>query len=265
MSISKLISKIVRRCTNVNLFVNFMFKIKLKIFNKKQIIIACYPKSASTYLTHLLSDATGFNKTFWKKNTGASQNFLYLPLIVDDLSRNNIVQQHFKYNHANAFLLDSLNAKVVVLTRNIYDVVISLIDHIDQSNKSPIEDESLAFFPKLSTEEKIDYVISYIVPWYIGFYASWYNAKKDNKVDVCFSTFDEVVDTPIVVVDKILKFYKINSSIVSNNESSKDKKINFNSGKKGRGDEYLTAEHKIKIKSLTSCYTDIDFSIIGIK
>jgi len=208
-------------------------------------------------------EITGHKKAYWKGFTGMSQNFLYLPRIVDELSKNIVLQQHFKYNLSNYNILKPMNAKVVVLTRDIHDVVISIIEHIEKDGTSPIEDEPvMPTFKLLSYENKIEYVIDYIIPWYIGFYVSWYRAKHDGSLDVLFLSYTQVTGNVNEVTKQVLDFYNLDFEY--DIDEIKNKKVNFNNGKKGRGKDMLSKEQKNKIEKLTQYYDDVNFEQIGL-
>ena len=139
------------------------------------IYLACFPKSGSTFLNQFLCSLLK-----WERVSGApvsmggahnEQNILEsrLKIIVGG---NVVVQQHTKGTLRNVQLMKKYNISPTVLVRNIFDIVVSVHDHIEnEDDKGPavyIHPE----YHQMTFTEKIDFLIFNALPWYFSFFVS---------------------------------------------------------------------------------------------
>src|SRR5436190_9144407 len=142
----------------------------------RHIFIACVPKSASTFLKNLLGSVTGYRDLFTVYAAGQSEHEIYLPTLREAAHLDTVTQQHCRASDANIHLMQAFGIRPVVLVRNIFDSVMSLLDFF---NKGAWQ---TSFFradgPSLDEETKIDLLIENVIPWYFQFVASWDLAEK---------------------------------------------------------------------------------------
>lgn len=157
--------------------------------------------------------------------------------------------------------MKEFNLKLVVLIRNIYDVVASLIDH----HKSESIVYPMAFVPKDIVKWDVNraakFVASMVMPWYFNFFVSWHNCF--DKVQV---SYEELIKDPLKVVQIICKEWhiKVSEKDVANAvDRAGTMHTRKNVGIAGRGNK-LPEECRNHIKELTAYYSGIDFSEIGI-
>ena len=165
-------------------------------------------------------------------------------------------------------VIEKLNMKVILQVRNIFDTVFSMQDHI--INESHIL--AMAYIPhdfyKLDQEKQIDMIIDLVIPWYIKFYASWFEYLKTEKKYIYILPYEDLKNNTLSELNKVINFLEIDNlqhkdleKIVEDikNQPNKTRK---NKGIVGRGNSLSTLQ-KEKIIKLTSYY-NIDFSLIGI-
>src|SRR5438552_7435823 len=92
---------------------------------KDHLLIACFPKSGSTYLAKTLSAITGLPTrhacaTFGNNDQDICERKLR------GLSRRSVIQQHVKGTNNNVALMKHYGVRPIVLVRDIYDTIISL-------------------------------------------------------------------------------------------------------------------------------------------
>ncbi|MEC4684614.1 MAG: sulfotransferase domain-containing protein [Nitrospirota bacterium] len=232
----KIIEKIARTSSSANVF------------------IACFPKSGSTYLTTLLSEITGFQSRMAVQFCGHNEQDIFeTPLRYLSL-RNSITQQHVKGTNNNVKLLKKYNIKPVILVRNIFDVVLSLHNHIEREDHRILLGYVHKEYFGMSKEEKLLYVIRVMLPWYFNFYMSWREASKE--MDVLWTSYEELFSNQIDTVSRILSFYDIHvnhNQIQSAILEMKSKNTRLNVGIKGRGAN-LPERHKEEILNLASVW-----------
>lgn len=227
--------------------------------NQGHILIACFPKSGSTYLSLVLQELTGFPD--WYGAEPGEQN-------EQDLSarrlrrprRRSVLQQHMKATHSNLELLVAYHMRPIVQTRNLYDIVASLHDYF-QGNRSSlscgyISDEYL----QMPWRERLDYLIHIHLPWYFNFVLSWREAAR--RIDVCHVTYETLFANQERELKRILAFYDMQASdeeIEAAMARAAAGDTRFNVGVVGRGIQLLTDEHKQAIRRLAgSCRVVVD-------
>lgn len=163
--------------------------------------------------------------------------------------------------------MQAFGIRPVVLVRNIFDSVISLLDFY---NRGAFKNSFFrADWTALNDETRIDLLIENVIPWYFQFVASWDLAEKQKRVEVLWLTYEELVrDKPSSVL-KVLEFYGLGASRRGVEEriraiESEERKIRFNKGVTGRGKSGLNDRQKEQIRRLTRYYPSTEFSRIGL-
>jgi hypothetical protein len=177
------------------------------------------------------------------------------------LTTNTITQQHVKYNENTQLSIQLFGLKPVVLVRNIFDVVISVRDHIrNESYISPtawLDREHL----DMDDEKLESFITDMVVPWYISFYVSWKHCDSAR-----FIRYEELFLDPREIFINLFKNIGINvkSHDIDNALALVAmKNTRRNIGISGRG-EGLSDKNKAKIVCLSKHYPHIDFTEIGL-
>lgn len=233
----------------------------------RHLFIACVPKSASTFLKNLLVNLTGYRDLFTVYAAGQSEHELYLPTLRDSAHLDTVTQQHCRASDANVHLMQAFGIRPVVLVRNIFDSVMSLIDFY---NKGAFQTSyARADWPALDEETKIDLLIENVIPWYFQFVASWDLAEKQKRLEVLWLSYEDLIADKTSSVLRVLEFYGLGASSRGIEErigeiESEGQRIRFNKGVKGRGRSGLSDRQKEQIRRLTRYYPSTDFGRIGL-
>jgi tetratricopeptide (TPR) repeat protein len=233
----------------------------------RHLFIACVPKSASTFLKNLLVSVTGYRDLFTVYAAGQSEHEIYMPTIREFAQFDTVTQQHCRASDANVHLMQAFGIRPVVLVRNVFDSVISLLDFY---NRGAFQTSYFrADWPDLDEETKIDLLIENLIPWYFQFVASWDLAEKQKRLEVHWLTYEDLIaDKPSSVL-KVLEFYGLGASHRGVEQrireiESEERKIRFNKGIKGRGSSGLSDQQKEQIRGLAKYYPSTDFWRIGL-
>ena len=241
-----------------------------RAFFKQQpfIYITSFPKGGSTYLRKLLLKLTEYKYCSLTYKSNDNEREAYLPKIIDNYNHKVLTQQHSRATSPIIEIFNGFEIKPIILTRNIFDVVISLRDHLYNEGPSiPMCYLNKKFY---EFEETVQYdlIIDLAVPWYFNFYVSWYDATIANKkVEGIWVTYEELISNKEGILNKILKFYDIEKSkneITQAIEDVKKASTRLNKGVVGRGENKLTDAQKEKIKSYKQFYPWVDFTRMGI-
>jgi hypothetical protein len=161
------------------------------------------------------------------------------------LGRVNLVtQQHAKGTANNVAILRKFGIRPVVLVRDIFDVVVSLYDHIESGRHRMPTGYVHREYWGLGKEAKLMYLIRVHIPWYFNFFMSWREAARE--MEVLWVTYEELMANQVDTVSRILRYHdlavdmgRIRSAI----GRTVKKPTRFNVGTSGRGRE-LSETHK---------------------
>src|SRR5207247_8907189 len=92
------------------------------------LFIAWVPKSASIFLYNLLVNLQGYRDLFTVYAAGQSEHEIYVPTLRESAHLDTVTQQHCRAADANVHLMQAFGIRPVVLIRNIFDSVMSLLD-----------------------------------------------------------------------------------------------------------------------------------------
>ena len=223
---------------------------KLLGAKRRCILIACMPKSGSTFLRLCLQEILKYKRGRFNYAFERQEQELYYPYMIDLWNKNVVIQQHLKATGPNLQLLNKFSIQPVILTRNIFDVVVSIRDYLlkEGVEKFPsvyATDE----FLKMQKSDQYDFIITYALPWYFFFFVSWQNAIYENKINALMLNYEELIDNWEYSIIKILKYYNleynrndVNTGIQSV-YSLKNINYRFNRGVCGRGMIELNTLH----------------------
>ena len=233
----------------------------------RHIFIACVPKSGSTFLKNVLLKLTGYRDAFVAYTPAQFEQDLYLPGVINVARADTVTQQHSRASDANVQLMQAFEIRPVVLVRNIFDAVISLLDFYNGGASSN------SFFRGdyefLDEQTRIDLLIDNLVPWYFQFVASWELAEKQGRLDIFWLSYEEMIKDKPVSVTNLLKFYGLGApqraieQQIREIESEK-RRTRFNKGIPGRGEAKLSESQKCRIRSFARYFPTTDLSRIGL-
>lgn len=232
------------------------------------LLIACQPKSGSTFLKNVLCEVTGFRDLFLFHASGQSEQDLFYPSLLEFATVPTVTQQHCRAAEANLQILQAFGMRAVVLVRNLADVVVSLRDFYTQGAILG------TFFPhdawrKFDEEQQADLIIDHIVPWHLQFLSSWQQAEKEQRIPILWLTYEELTRDRVRAVEHVLAFYglpapeeKITTALAA--VAGEKRRNRFNRGVSGRGSDALTAAQHARIRQLAAYFPGTDFTLFGL-
>jgi hypothetical protein len=249
--------------------------------NSRAVLVACMPKSGSTFLSAAISQLPGFRREHivpsYKRREqeigviqldrafDATQTlrkaFDAGLLKTEHRPRGFVAQNHIKHTAETEALIEAYQIVPVCLVRNIFDIVVSLRDHVTKSSvftPTAYVDESMLDW---EPERMHEFLVDMAIPWYIHFYVSWY--KAEHKVMV---TYEDLIEDPHRELRRVLKYGRLgwnNEMIAEALEQVAGVNQRKNVGKAGRG-EALSEDLKERVARFCSYYPDVDFRPIGI-
>lgn len=232
----------------------------------QHVLIACFPKSGSTWLTEIFNRLPGFVKVDLVPAYDRREQELAFERLLLFHAQNYVAQHHCRYSLATERCLRAFSIKPVVLIRNIFDCVVSLRDYVDGGISEPnrrigpiayVPDEYFGW----PLDARLDFIIDMIVPWYFNFFVGWTDCP-----DALWVTYDELLDGPQATTRRIADALSLNvddAAIGLALEAASLRPTRRNVAAAGRG-RSLTEQHRQKIHRLASYYPACDFASIGI-
>jgi len=233
----------------------------------RHIFIACVPKSASTFLKNLLLSLTGYPDMFSVYSAGQSEHEIYLPTLLENAHLNTVTQQHCRASDANVQIMQAFEIRPVVLVRNIFDSVMSLADFYEHGAYK--NTYFRVDYLSLDHETRLDLIIDSVIPWYFQFVSSWDAVEKEQRLELCWLTYEELVGNKPDAASRVLEFYGLGAGRRAVEDrikhiESQPRKTRFNKGVAGRGKAGLNEEQKERIRRLARYYPSTDFGRIGL-
>lgn len=235
--------------------------------NGRHIVIACMPKSGSTFLSNALRAATGFGTAHMTFSYFQNEQELHLPFVLAALGQDTITQQHVRATEANIQVMQAFGLMPVVLVRNLADVTVSLLDFYESG--AIINTFFYAGFESLPRERRIDLIIDMVMPWYLGFYASWALAEREGRLQPLWLTYEDMIADKPAALKRVGEHCGLglsdNSIAAALDQVDGGRaRTRLNKGVAGRGRETLSDGQLARLKALTAYYPDIDFSPVGL-
>lgn len=233
----------------------------------RHIFIACVPKSGSTFLKNVLVSLTGYRDAFMVYTPGQFEQDIYLPVLESVAGDDTVTQQHCRGSDANVQMMQGFGIRPVVLVRNIFDCVISLLDFYDggaSSNSFFRED-----YASLDEDTKIDLLIDNLVPWYFQFVASWSLAEKRRQIDLMWLGYEDLIGDKSEAIKNVLAFYGLAAPLRGVEQcireiEARKRTTRFNKGVVGRGESRLSDSQKQRIRSYSRYFPTTNFSRMGL-
>lgn len=249
----KLNISVPRKCRDEFLRSVTMGTVDFPVKNDRTNVLLCaQPKSASLYIVQLLSLCLEFkNHQIGFNKVGGG---IYYPrlLAVKFTDANTISHCHAEPTPPVLKMIKSLDLRVLVLTRNILDALVSRRDMLlrDGWASNILSKKAVNDFIAGAQEYQMDVIIDLFASSYINFYAGWDQYRNDSAIKPIYLTYQELIDDEIGLVQRVAA--ELNQSISRKTIEKVSSKIagaggiNFFTGVVGRGRD-MFSERQLSI------------------
>jgi len=231
------------------------------------VLVACMPKSGSTYLKRLLCLLTGWNEANFAYGYLQNEQELYLPNILAAARSNAVIQQHCRATEANIQLVQGFAMRPVVLVRDLRDIIVSLADFYDQG--AVANTFFAAGWARLDRARRLDLLIDQVMPWYLAFYASWVEAAESGRIDCLLLRYEDLIADKAGTLQAIAAYLGLAKApqecqaAVAAAEQDRGG-TRYNKGRAGRGADALTPAQTARLRGQAAYFPTIDFGPIGL-
>ncbi len=229
------------------------------------IFVTSMPKSGSTFLSRALEEVSGYIPYFLGYKHLNEQD-LYLPRVIDAWNMTTVSHQHTRASAENLRLMAEFRIKPVILTRDIFDCLVSQRDHfLRESADTPLFTVG-PDFADLSDEQQMDLMVDLVCPWYVRFLDSWFRAE----VEGLWLTYEEATGQTEAALARIAAFYGLSwdeeriAAAVARVGGGEGSKTRFSVGRSGRGAEMMSPRQQKRVRRLFDYCPAIRQEIIGL-
>jgi len=221
-------------------------------------IIAAPPKSGSTWITNVLAKSLQLEVVRYCYAWSSNEHDIYVPALLANAQRRTISQLHMRATPHNVQLIADFNINTVIITRNVYDTVVSFARDLMKKKDANIKTIGLDGYAFVwlnnckedwGVEQYIDYSIKYYLPWYINFLSSW-SAYKNLISGICVR-YEKLRECPEDVFGDVIQ--KIDASKIlhpSFNENHiNSSRISGTNSETGSSLDILSNGQKLQINS----------------
>ena len=225
---------------------------------RTRVLIACMPKSGSTYMSQLLRHYLGLPHHYLIWDYGKSEQEICWTKLAAVMKEDAFfVQQHVRATDSTLKALRLFNIHTIVMVRNLPDVVVSFRDHI--LNESP--DNPMAYvdpdFVNWPERTQYEFIIDMAIPWYLNFLGTWSKASHEPGISLLWLKYSDWIGDTAGTLKKIDAFCGLKHTDEDAERAiakAQGENIRLNVGRGGRGRELLDEEQLARIRRLMSYY-----------
>lgn len=251
--------------------------------DRNLVFLAFPPKCGGTFLRDALGQLVGASLRRPVHAYGGRDAVPYLPTLTSlflgkDGPENIIMHAHMPGHYANLQTLNLFGVKPVVMTRNIPDMLRSYSDMFETEGREPDgaynvsllcgahADETVL---SLDLDQRRDFLVYHLAPWYIQFYASWVRAERENLCPVHWVDYHTLREQPAKIIQSVGAYYgrTFSDESIANALAETNKRretLRFNKGVAGRGQDFFEPHHHDHFRKLAAGYPGIDFEALGL-
>ncbi|MFH6955659.1 sulfotransferase domain-containing protein [Pseudoalteromonas sp. XMcav1-K] len=246
---------------------------KLRNREKQFIWHVAMPKSGSTWVSNTLSEI--LNGLGWETMSllpcyGYRQQELDTKSILQNNRLNKdlfAIQQHCC---ASEYVLETIalyDIKVVLQVRDLLDCLVSSLDHLDKESViQPNSFMTIEQWQVLDKDQRTNYIVDFIAPWYFKFITSWTTLLKQYNIKYHIVKYEQLLLQPEQVFVDLFEFCGVSMDNLGASVEeiiTPDRPSRLNVGITGRG-QTLSNNVKQKVDQLRSYYSEIDLSLVGL-
>ena len=224
---------------------------------RPHILLACMPKTASTFLTAAIAALPRMRHVDLFVGEPANGHDLDEVTMMRLSGRSYVCPHHIIYTPKVARQTKQFDITPVVLTRNLFDCVVSTRD---EWHKLGVLGGPPTSLPKIANlrDDQLDVLIADIImPWYVTFFVTWSYCNSAIRV-----RYKDVKADPHNVVAMICEKTEIDASTADIDRAvavALAQAPRMNKGISGRG-QGINEQAKSHIRALAAHYPDVDFS-----
>jgi hypothetical protein len=236
---------------------------------RPMLLLAFAPKCAGTYFRQAAIHVTNGQLVRMCHAQGGRDGTLYLPNVLacclDDKAPATITHLHMQAFDANRNFIEAVGLKPVIMIRDLADMLASFLDMLEVDPVARAEGLNCQIpsnFCGLDRNDKLDFMIDVIAPWYASYFATWKGFADAAPDQVCVLQYRDLCNNPGETLYKALTHAGFVTTKFQCRKSVEliweERKIyRFNRGVSGRGRDYFSRLHFARLQKLLSYYPQL--------
>jgi hypothetical protein len=237
----------------------------------RKVVLLCFPpKAAGTFLRAALIKVVDGQLIRAVHAQGGRDAQPYLPLfaayyaglICDKVM---VAHMHMQAFTANRSFIEQFGLRPIVMLRSIPDMLASYADMICSGPYDKDVGINVLVperFRTLSREDKAEFLLSMVAPWYVSFYATWREYTNVSPHRVLIITYPELKKNPEVLVYKMARHSRFPCTEPECKAAveavwAMRSELRFNKGVSGRGAEFFTSGQIARLSGLIDGYPEL--------
>jgi hypothetical protein len=237
---------------------------------RPMLVLAFAPKAAGTFFRQAAMEVLGGYLLRLTHAQGGRDGTPYLPAFIAgflDTTKPPVVAHiHMQALPANRNFVDMFGLKPVIMLRDIPDMLASYWDMLETDPIARADGLNCLIpsdFVTLPRDEKADFMISVVAPWYASYFATWKDYAAAQPETVCVLRYADLSTDPAGLLHRALKhagFVVPRAKCDAAIEKVWGERTNFrfNKGVGGRGREYFSPEHRERLARMLSVYKQLE-------
>ena len=196
----------------------------------------------------------------------------YLPLLIDYYlgglcERTLVAHVHMQALPANCRLLEIFDIKPIIMVRAIPDMLASYWDMLEGDERARREGLNCPIprgFIGMSRDNKADFFIDMIAPWYVNYYATWFDYREEAPHRVCVLRYRDFRSAPALTLATALGHAGVPRSRQTCEQAVAQawagrQELRFNKGIDGRAAPYFSTRHLERVAEMLSFHPALRF------
>jgi Sulfotransferase domain len=226
------------------------------------VMFAFPPKAAGTFLRVAAVEAIDGQMMRVTHAQGGRDATPYLPIFIlyyaGGFPTSTLVTHlHMQALPANRFLIDAFNIKPIVMIRDVADMLASYWDMLndDQSSDNWLNCQLPANFTSMNDDDKGDFLIDMMGPWYASYYATWLAYAQDTPGRVCVLRYDDFLNDTAATLATALRHAGVERPLAQCQKAvdavwRERQEHRFNKGVAGRGRQRFKPHHLERLERM---------------
>ena len=221
-----------------------------------RLLVACMPKSGSTFLTDLIARLPGMQRVHLVPEYGRREQELDLEQLVIHRDVGFVSQLHIRPSEFTLGLCGRFGIRPIFLYRNIWDVMASLRDHLCRHDlrwsMAHVDPE----FRSWDETRQYEFLARTMMPWFVDFYVSW--SLVPDKLAI---GYERLMADPHSILARIAEWAGIAADPreIDQALAAVGRASTFNKGGSGRGSA-VPETARAHVEAVTSYYPQVDFT-----
>jgi hypothetical protein len=236
---------------------------------RRILLLSFAPKAAGTFFRQAAMEALRGYMPRLTHAQGGRDGVPHLPAFIvaylDSGTPEIVGHIHMQAHRANRHFIDMFGLKPVIMLRSIPDMLASYWDMLEVDPVARADGLNCLIprdFVSMSRDEKADFMIDVVAPWYASYFATWKDFSDEAPETVCVLSYAAFASDPAASLHRAIAhagFATPRATCEAAVEMvwNKRENLRFNKGVGGRGRDYFSPDRVARLARQLSHYKQL--------